>query len=195
MNNTLQIIIGIIGSLIYLYLCWRTMKDNYSEEDVIAFGWVSLIVYLIGSRIAYTWAEPRLWLEFWKMNQSFVLGGYVLWLLLAWLVTSDRGWKFFVYCEDSLINLGFINFVFFMISGQWKLMILLGVTGIIGWFLKDKYRSLWWYKSGKKGFLFLAVNAIFFIGVALIFSNYYYLIMTLLSVVGLAMLGNERYSK
>jgi len=181
--------------LIYLYLCWRTMRENYREEDMIAFGWVSLLVYLIGSRIAYVWADPKLWLEFWKMNQANVLGGYILWLLLTWLVTSDRGWKFFAFGEDSLINLFWINLVFFAISGQWKLIILLVLTGILAIFLKNRYRSLWWYKSGKKGFSFLMVNWVFFIGLAILFRNYYYLIMTLLSTVGLVMLGNERYSK
>ena len=162
---------------------------------MIAFGWVSLIVFLIGSRIAYVYNEPKLWIEFWKMGQSLTIGGYVLWLLLAKLVTMDRGWKYFAFGEDSLINLAWINLVFWSISGQWKLIILLGITVLIGWFFRDRYRSLWWYKSGKKGFLFLLVNMVIFTGMAIILGNYYYLIMTLLSVVGLAMLGNERYSK
>lgn len=190
-----QIVIGIVGCLIYLYLCWRGMKENYKEEDMIAFGWVSLLVYLIGSRIAFTYSEPKLWLEFWKMNQGNVFLGYILWLLLAWLVTKDRGWKFFAFGEDSLLNLMWINFVYFAILGQWKLMLLLIGVGLMVWKFFGRYRSLWWYKSGKKGFLFLVANIIFFVGVCLIFNNYYYLIITLLSVVGLVMLGHERYSK
>ena len=184
-----------MGCVVYLYLCWRTMKENYREEDMIAFGWVSLIVFLIGSRIAFAITEPKLWLEFWKMNQSFVFGGYIFWLLLSWLVASDRGWKFFAFCEDSLINLGWINLVFFVISGQWRLIILLILMFIIGILLKNRYRSLWWYKSGKKGFLFLVTNILFFIGFSIIFENYYYLIMALISLIGLAMLGHERYTK
>ena len=191
----MQILIGVVGCLVYLYLSWRTMRENYREEDIIAFGWVSLIVYLIGSRIAFVWSDPRLWLEFWKMNQSYALGGYILWLLLTWLVTMDRGWRFFAFGEDSLINLAWINFIFLLLSGQWKLMVLLGITCIVAWFIKDKYRSLWWYKSGKKGFSFLVVNIVFFIGVAVLTGNYLYLIITLLSVLGLAILSNERYSK
>ncbi len=195
MNSTLQIIIGIIGCLVYLYLCWRTMRENYREEDMIAFGWVSLLVYLIGSRIAFVWNEPKLWLEFWKMGQSLVLGGYGLWLLLVWLVTTDRKWKFFVFAQDSLINLMWINFIFWVIGGQWKLVLLLIFVGLINWWFSGRYRSLRWYKSGKKGFLFLMANIIFFVGLSIIVSNYYYLIISLLSIVGLAMLGNERYSK
>lgn len=195
MNSTLQIIIGIIGCLVYLYLCWRTMRENYREEDMIAFGWVSLLVYLIGSRIAFVWNEPKLWLEFWKMGQSLVLGGYGLWLLLVWLVTTDRKWKFFVFAQDSLINLMWINFIFWVIGGQWKLVLLLIFVGLINWWFSGRYRSLLWYKSGKKGFLFLMANIIFFVGLSIIVSNYYYLIISLLSIVGLAMLGNERYSK
>jgi hypothetical protein len=195
MDSTLQVIIGVVGCLVYLYLSWRTMRENYREEDMIAFGWVSLLVYLIGSRIAFVWSEPKLWLEFWIMNQGFVLGGYLLWLGLAWLVTSDRGWKFFAFGEDSLINLAWINLVFFVVSMQWKMIILLLIVCVVGWVFKGRYRSLWWYKSGKKGFLFLLVNMVFFVGFSVITANYFYLIMTLLSTVGLVMLGNERYSK
>jgi len=167
------------------------MKENYKEEDMIAFGWVSLIVYLIGSRIAFAYDQPKLWLEFWRMNQVNGLGGYALWLLFAWLVTKDRGWKFFAFGEDSLINLAFLNLMFFLISFQWKFIILILITYIIAWVFKDKYRSLWWYKSGKKGFLFLLANIIFFAGLSVITGNYYLLIMSLLSVVSLVMLGHE----
>ena len=158
---------------------------------MIAFGWVSLIVYLIGSRIAFTYSEPKLWLEFWKMNQGNVLGGYVLWLLIAWLITKDRGWKFFAFGEDSLINLAFINLVFFTLAGQWKYVLITLVTCVIARVLRDKYRSLWWYKSGKKGFLFLISNMILFTGLSVISGNYYLLILSLLSTTGLVILGHE----
>jgi len=187
--------IGILGGVVYLYLSWRMMKENYQEEDMVAFGWVTLIAFLVGSRIAYTLTEPKLWLEFWKMGESNTFGGYILWLLLTWLITSDRGWRFFAFGEDSLINLGWINLIFFIISGQWKLIILLTIVAMIGCLIKGRYRSYPWYKSGKKGFLFLALNILFFIGLSVVFLNYYYLIMALISVVGLVMLGNERYSK
>jgi hypothetical protein len=167
------------------------MKENYKEEDMIAFGWVSLIVYLIGNRIAFAYDQPKLWLEFWRMNQVNGLGGYVLWLLFAKLITKDRGWKFFAFGEDSLINLLFINLIFFVISLQWKLIILTLLTCLIAWVFKDKYRSLSWYKSGKKGFLFLLANIIFFVGLSAITGNYYLLIISLLSVIGLVMLGHE----
>lgn len=191
MNSSIQIIVGVVGCLIYLYLFWRMMKENYKEEDMIAFGWVTLIVYLVGSRIAFTYSEPKLWLEFWKMSQSNVLGGYLLWLLIAWLVTKDRGWKFFAFAEDSLINLAFINFIFWLISGQWKMLLLLLVVFAIGYVFKDRYRSLWWYKSGKKGFLFLLVNLVFFLMYSILVNNYFFLIITLLSIGGLVMLGHE----
>jgi len=184
-----------VGCLVYLYLCWRTMRENYKEEDMIAFGWVSLLVYLIGSRIAFVYDQPKLWLEFWKMNQVNVLGGYILWLLLAWLITKDREWKFFAFGEDSLINLAWINLIYFGLTFQGKLIILLLIVLVVGWVLKSRYRSLWWYKSGKKGFLFLLTNMVFFVGLAFVFNNYFYLIMTLLSGVRLVMLGNERNSK
>lgn len=199
--NMWQIIVGILGCVIYLYLMWRGLKDSYKEEDIVAFGWVSILSYLIGSRLAYgfinwgMWAEnPVKWLEFWKMGESNVAGGYLLWTFIAWLVTTDRGWKFFAFAEDSLWLLLWLNGVFFTISGKWQIVLLLIITALISWWFRGKYRSFVWYKSGRKGFLFLTANIIIFIGLCLIYGNFYYLIPALICCVGLGILGHERNS-
>ncbi|MEK7527887.1 MAG: hypothetical protein AAB574_02635 [Patescibacteria group bacterium] len=196
-----QIIVGIGGLLIYLYLMWRGLKDGYKEEDVAAFGWVSMLAYLIGSRLAYgfinwgIWAgNPTKWLEFWRIGESNVIGGYLLWIFIAWLVAMDRGWKFFAFAEDNLWLLLWLNGVFFTISGKWQIVLLLMVVALIIWWFRGRYRSFVWYKSGRKGFLFLTANTVFYIGLCLFYGNIYYLIPALICGVGLGILGNERNS-
>lgn len=196
-----QILVGIIGLLVYLYLTWRVLKSNYKEEDVAAFGWITLLAYLLGSRVAYgfiywgVWSgNPTKWLEFWKVGESSVVGGYIFWIIISWLVATDRGWKFFAFAEDNLWLLLWLNGVFFTVSGRWLLVLLLLLIAIICWWLKGKYRSFVWYKSGRKGFLFLVANMILYLGISLIFGNYYYVILALICGIGLGILGGERNS-
>ncbi|KKR66605.1 MAG: hypothetical protein UU09_C0050G0007 [Microgenomates group bacterium GW2011_GWA2_40_6] len=159
-----QILVGTIGLFVYLYLSWRVLRNNYKEEDVAAFGWISLLTYLLGSRLAYgfiywgVWSEnPTKWLEFWKIGESSVIGGYLLWISMAWLVATDRGWKFFSLAEDNLWLLLWLNGVFFT-------------------------------------FLYLTANIIVFLGMSLICGNFYYIIPALICGVGLGILGGERNS-
>jgi hypothetical protein len=196
-----QIIVGILGSVIYLYLMWRGLRDGYREEDAAAFGWVSLLAYLIGSRLAYgfinwgVWAgNPTGWLEFWKMGESNIIGGYLLWIFIGWLVATDRGWKFFAFAEDNLGFLLWLNGIFLGVAGKWWEVLMLLVVALITWWFKGRYRSFVWYKSGRKGFLFLAANIMVFIGLCLIYRNIYYLIPALICGVGLGILGSERNS-
>ncbi|PIU73772.1 hypothetical protein COS78_00530 [Candidatus Shapirobacteria bacterium CG06_land_8_20_14_3_00_40_12] len=196
-----QILVGTVGLLVYLYLTWRVLRNNYKEEDVAAFGWISLLTYLLGSRLAYgfvywgVWAEnPIKWLEFWKMGESNVIGGYLFWISMVWLVATDRGWKFFSLAEDNLWLLLWLNGVYFTVSEKWLPVLLLFLVALISRWLKGRYRSFVWYKSGRKGFLYLTANIIIFLGMSLIYSNIYYIIPALICGVELGILGGERNS-
>ena len=58
----INLIIGIVTIIGYLYLSWRTLRDNYQEEDIIAFSWVVLLLFLVGGRLAYGfWQLYRDW--------------------------------------------------------------------------------------------------------------------------------------
>jgi hypothetical protein len=200
--NWWKIIVEVIGLILYLYFSWRILRENYKEEDVIAFSWVSLLLILIFSRVTYglvnwgVWVEnPIRWLEFWKINESMFLGGYGIWLLLVWLVCSDRGWKYWSFAEDNILSLLWISLIFVILSNQWWLLVGLGLVLISWLLLRKKYRSFTWYRSGKKGFLFFAGNILLFLYMAIFTKIIWLALPALICVVGLVMLGNDKFSK
>jgi len=41
----INLILGTVAIVGYLYLSWRTLRENYQEEDIIAFSWVALLFF------------------------------------------------------------------------------------------------------------------------------------------------------
>lgn len=198
----LNIILGIVGIIGYLYLSWRTLRENYREEDIIAFSWVALILSLIIGRISFglwhwgIWGNNfSKWLEFWRIEEINVLGVYLGWLLLTLLITKDKEWRLWSFLEDSLISLWFWLSFLGVFLREWNLLICLGISGILTLLMGKKYHSLFWYKSGKKGFLFFWASAIFWLILGPIYRVYWLSGISLLFVGGLFMLGNDKFSK
>lgn len=198
----LNIILGILGVVGYLYLSWRTLKENYQEEDVIAFSWVAILLFLIGGRISFglwhwgIWGSTfSKWLEFWKIGEINVLGAYLGWLILTILITKDKGWKLWAFLEDTLISIWFLLIISGVILHDWKLIICLGISGIFSLLMGKRYHSLFWYKSGKKGFLFFWSSMIFWLVLGIFYKIYWLSALSLLFVGGLFMLGNDKFSK
>lgn len=198
----LNIILGILGIVGYLYLSWRTLRENYQEEDIIAFSWVAILLFLIGGRISFglwrwgIWGNTfSKWLEFWKIGEINILGAYLGWLILAVLISKDKGWKLWAFFEDSLVSVWFLLTSFGIILHDWKLIACLGISGIFSLLMGKRYHSLFWYKSGKKGFLFFWYSIIFWLILGIFYKIYWLSALSLLFVGGLFMLGNDKFSK
>jgi hypothetical protein len=85
----------------------------------------------------------------------------------AWWFLRLKKWKVASVLEDMVGPILFL-FTFFWIDEYVrsgfdfevvKVAPFLGLTMVLGWWMKRKYRSFEWYKSGKKGFLFWFMNA------------------------------------
>lgn len=196
------IILGIVAIVGYLYLSWRTLRDNYQEEDIVAFSWVALLLFLVGGRLAYgfwhwgDWVGRGInWLEFWKIGELNILGGGLLWLSFALLISKDKDWKVWAFLENSLFSFWFLLTMFGIIIKDWKLVVALGGALGLSFILKKKYRSLVWYKSGKKGFLFFWFFFCFWLILAIISKIWWLLGFSLLFASGLFILGDDKFSK
>ena len=157
----MTIVLGILGVVGYLYLSWRTLRDNYQEEDVVAFSWVALLLFLIGGRIAFglshwgIWnGNQGAWLEFWKIGEINLFGAYLVWLVFSILIAKDKEWKLWSFLEDSLASIFYLSMMAGLMSRNWQVIAALGIASILGLLVGKKYHSFTWYKSGKKGFLF-----------------------------------------
>jgi len=196
------IILGIFGVIGYLYLSWRTLRENYQEEDVIAFSWVALLLFLVGGRVSFGLAHfgiwsgnPGAWLEFWKMGEISIVGASFFWAAFALLIIRDKDWKIWPFFEDSLVSAGFLLIISALILKVWPVALALVGALILTGPMKKRYRSLQWFRSGRKGFLFFWFSIWFWLIFAVISRIWWVAGVSLLFIGGLFMLGYDKFSK
>jgi hypothetical protein len=202
----------IIGIVVYLYLVWRNMSDEYDSNKMISFGWLSFFWFLMGGRIIFgffnwtmfnnSWID---WLSFWSVPGFSYFGGFLGIFLFSWWYVYKNGWKFYSFLESLtpnflwLILFLFMDDLFFGVHESWLLikLLLVALMLVLTRFFRFKYRSWVFYKSGKKGFVFLAITFLFFFFLS-IFSfifkmkfvyGLWYMICSLLFVFQLVILG------
>jgi len=199
-------LIRIIGILLFLYVFWKNLKDDYPSNDVIWLGWLIVAMFYFGSRLVFFGNFDKDLILFWSKPGLSYLGGYICVLITIALYVKRKSWKLILILEDGVKP--FLLFLFFnyleeLIRSKWVgelvakvLIVLLGYY--FAGLLKDKYRSFVWFKSGKKGFVFWSISAIvlgLFMINSLIFGNvlfltYIYGLSSLISVAGLFILGD-----
>ncbi len=184
----------------YLYISWRRFKENYPNEDVVAFNWVGLFLFLIGARLSFgliNWGKWQgnvgAWLEFWKINEALIWGGLILWILFALLIVKDKEWKLWSFLEDALPGLAFLVIVMAWAQQNWRVPVAVVIAALLTLPVRQKYRSFLWFKSGRKGFLFFwfMICLCLFLG---IFYRSWWGASSLLFVGGLFMLGYDKFS-
>lgn len=197
-----MIIIEIFGIIIYLYLSWRILRENYKEEDVVALSWVALFLFMFGGRIAFglmhlsQWVDSSWkWFEFWRMKEMVVWAAYLVWLLFTAVITKDKGWKLWSFLEDSLESVSILVATLGIIQKDWPLIISLAVATAASLLMKRRYRSIVWYKSGKKGFLYFWFGIFFCLVAGISYRVWWLSGFSLIFMVGLYMLGNDKFSK
>lgn len=180
-------ILSIVGIVLFLYLTWRNLRDNYQEAYLIPYSWMALLAFWLGAKyINY-------------------VGGYFGLLAITYIICKNNSWKFWPFLEDIIGNIGILiismlanELIFIKFNLQIVLIILvLIISLVVNVFVEKKYRSFVWYKSGKKGFSFFFVNFLVWLllsGVFFFLGNnkiYFYLclVASLISLVGLFILG------
>jgi hypothetical protein len=210
-------IIRILGIILFIYLTWRNLKDSYEEDKIVTYSWVALLGFFIGGRITFglvnfgIWNDSWLsWFSIWNKPGMDYVGGFFALMLVNFIVSKINSWKFIPFCEDGLSNsLWFLMFLiadelirtkFDLRVGIYLLFLILMMVFVN--LVKKKYRSFVWYKSGKKGFTFLATGFLAFLilgfltmyfRINLAYSILYWII-SLISLVELCILG-EVYEK
>jgi len=207
-------IIRVVGIIVFLYLFWRNLKDDYESPKVITLSWLTLLGFLVVGRIGYglihfgVWKNFSEWISVWNVPGMSYIGSCLGLFLTSLIYVKKQGWKFFAFMEDSLS--AFLVLIGFLLADElvrtkFELinLIYLGIV-ILAYFLyrffKGRYRSFVWYKSGKKGFAFLVTTFLIFlglIGVFLMFKDKIInvvlaSIISLLSLIGLFILGDVK---
>lgn len=199
-----MIIFQIIGVILYLYLTWRGLRDDCKGQEIVSYSWLSLLGFFLGSRIGYGlenwgiwneyWGD---WLLFWQRPGNSLAGAYLGWFLVSLLISNIRNWKLWAVLEDGVLSL-IILIGFMSIGKNWWWFAGELVLLILFLIVRSKYRSFFWYKSGKKGFAYFFVNfllSVLLMLEAVVFKRNIlnvvgYSVFGLISVAGLFILGD-----
>ncbi len=211
--SALMKIIALLGSIIYLYLIWRNLRDNYKHEDLVSYSWWSLFVFLIGGRLSFgvvkwgIWNDSWWsWFSFWSKPGFNYIGGLVLWILITARHCQINKWKIWAFFED-VIGIVYVYLAILMLIEAinhkfdlfWVTLMMICILMVaIKRLIIKRYRSFSWYLSGKKGFAFFFTNI--FLGILL--AGWFYLVakagiimsvlplaISLSSIIGLLILG------
>lgn len=205
-------ILRVVAILVFVYLTWRNLKDNYQEDVLVSYSWLSLIFFFIIARIAFglinfgVWNDSWIsWLAVWNKPGMDYISGFLGLILFSIIFSKLNNLKVWPFTEDIIVNtLIFLSILILdeFFRNKFSLetgifFILLVVMTFFAKFIKSKYRSLIWYKSGKKGFGFFATGILGFLLLAILgilfkFSLWviiFELILSLVSFLGLLILG------
>lgn len=192
----------------FVYLNWRKLREDYQEQDLVTFGWLAILLYLVFGRTAWGlshWSGGE-WGNWWLVASKpglSLLGGYGGLVAASLIICQIKDWKIWAFIEDVSFNLWLFLSLMIFSEGEWGW---LGIMAIVGgamlWF-KNKYRSWIWYKSGRKGFVFWASNIVFWLLAAVYLSwsrtpvlvVVSYIFLALISVAGLFIIGAVRLKK
>lgn len=204
-------IIRVMGVILFLYLTWRNLKGDYLPDKLITFGWVSVLFFLFFGRIGFgilnwgVWNSWNDWIMVWQKPGTDYLIGTLGFVLAAFWWAKMNQWKFFAFMEDNLKN--FLIFLFILmidelIRTRFRLeimayLVVFLIAYLVSLWLFKRYRSFVWYKSGKKGFVFLATSFLVNLLIAFVlfwFKDKLILVIlsssvSLISLIGLFILG------
>jgi hypothetical protein len=205
-------IIKLVGLVLFLYLTWRNLNDSYKDDLLISYSWLCVLAFMVAGRLTFgivnwgVWNDKLAdWLLFWVKPGFDYWGGLAgIFGITVWLC-RQYGWKLWSFLEDMTGTI-YLFMAFLLADVLWTrnfdfrvlVYILISVVGyMLSAQISGRYRSLVWYKSGKKGFVFFFTNSIAAV-LLLIQAIFYkdrptvwisYLLLSLISLTGLFILG------
>ena len=153
-----NILVSLLGILVFLFLFWKRLKEDYVEEIVfgtsfyillgIGIGWVASLEFFPNWFFWTTFAGGVMGLavSFFRFKVKF-------YETLEALVISSLPWLAFIFLENSVESSSLSSFLGFV-------AILL--LTLISYYFDTHYKKFNLYRSGRIGFSGLATLGIFF---------------------------------
>ncbi len=168
-----NILTSILGILMFLFVFWKRLKEDYSPEIIFQVA-VAILIGISAGRILsslffkdwFFWATLMgALLALFLMRIKFKLRFFET---LEALILSSMPWLAISFLKNSVMTASLSSFLAF-----------LAILSMIflSYYLDVNYKSLRWYKSGKVGFAGLSIAIIFF------------LTRTVLAILGVTMLS------
>jgi len=151
--------LGFVGILIFLYLIWKRLKEDYSSENIFSLAVFVLAGMLLGY-LASRFYFPKWWFWFEAFGAFLGFSYAVLKYNLRFFETFETvfiglmPWLI-IYYSNNLITCP--TLVPILVTASVVVLLLLF------WFIDSRYKNFSWYKSGRIGLAGLVTAAFFFL--------------------------------
>ena len=160
----------LIGSIVFLFTLWKGLREDYKINSIFTFGF-SVLFFVFAGLFLSSVINRGIWL--WAAVLGICFG-----LLLG---VAKTGIRLLDAVESGVLSLLFLMecamtglFLSLYSPSTFAAGVFVLWLILLYYYLKTRYKSLSWYKSGKIGFSALSVLIVFFvtrIPVALFFPN------------------------
>ena len=160
----------LIGSIVFLFTLWKGLRGDYKINSIFTFGF-SVLFFVFAGLFLSSVINRGIWL--WAAVLGMCFG-----LLLG---VAKTGIRLLDAVESGVLSLLFLMecamtglFLSLYSPSTFAAGVFVLWLILLYYYLKTRYKSLSWYKSGKIGFSALSVLIVFFvtrIPVALFFPN------------------------
>lgn len=150
-----NIILILVGILIYLFIFWRRLKDDYITNQIFGVAFFSVFALLLSITASYWF--PNLW--FWISLLSVLIAG-----IIGAIKHRIKLFEYFDAQISGFIPLLMIGFILGSIN-NWDVvnyLIVLLLFGILVFnvYLNGSFKKFKWYRSGNAGFPAMVTLAI-----------------------------------
>ncbi len=164
----------------FAYIGWRNIRlMDLRSEDLFSYLFMAPIVFLVSSRLAHVFLYWGVWelrlldiVGFWRKSGYEIFVGYVCLLIYTIYFSHKKGWKILYFLEDIARTVMIFLFIwcayqlfYLEVINLWNYaqMVSIVLTLMADTYIRTRYRRLWWYPSGKKGFMFFFDHFAFFL--------------------------------
>lgn len=150
---------GMLGTLVFLFIFWKRLKEDYAAEIVFKSAFLVLFGLLVSIVLSQK-LFPDWFLFAGIIGMLFGLAASVMrfgirfYESLDALIVGFLPFLSFIFLQDSILNSSLGSFIGFLTILAFILLF---------YFLDIHYRGFTWYRSGRVGFAGLATAAIFFL--------------------------------
>jgi hypothetical protein len=153
-----NILVSLLGILVFLFLFWKRLKEDYIEEIVFQISFYILLGIGLGWAISFKFLPNWFfWLGFFGgvigLAVSFFRFRVKFYETLEAFIISCLPWLALVFLENSVETSSLSSFLGFAA--------ILFLT-LISYYFDTHYKKFTWYKSGRIGFTGLATAGLFF---------------------------------
>lgn len=159
-----NLLTGLLGCLIFLFIFWKRLKEDYAAEIVFKSATYILTGILVAWSVAVKFfPEWFLWMEFFGaivgLGLSYRFLRVRFYETLEAFVIASLPWVSLTLLKSSVVNSSLSSFIAFLVT---LIMI------FVYYFLDYHYKEFTWYKSGKIGFAGLSTLALVFVSRSLL---------------------------